>query len=148
MVLIIQSKKFLLRNLGFEFKLYLVKQIPENTDRVVSGLKLTSVLLRNLEFKILSCIWWNRYLRIQIELYPDWYWLVYYCGLSSKNTAILQCTLYIAEFHLKKNYVLYIKYLNERFLMSSSYSPVLWVPLYNIPLLYSVILYIYDNVRL
>ena len=44
--------KFLLRNMGFEFKLNLVKQIPENTDRLVSGLILTSVLLRNLEFKI------------------------------------------------------------------------------------------------
>ena len=31
---------------------YLVRQIPDNTDRVVSGLILTKVLLRNLEFKI------------------------------------------------------------------------------------------------
>ena len=52
MVWIIQSMKFLLRNLGFQFKLNLVKQIPENTDRVVSGSILTSVLLRNLKFKI------------------------------------------------------------------------------------------------
>jgi len=29
-----------------------VKQIPENTDRVVSALILTSVVLKNLEFKI------------------------------------------------------------------------------------------------
>ena len=29
-----------------------MKQIPKNTDRVVSRLILTSVLLRNLEFKI------------------------------------------------------------------------------------------------
>ena len=32
--------------------MYLVKQIPENTDRVVSGLILTKVLSQNLEFKI------------------------------------------------------------------------------------------------
>ena len=38
----------------------------------------------------LSSILWNRYLRIQIELYPDWYWLVYYCGtLSSRLSCIL-----------------------------------------------------------
>ena len=42
----------LLRNLAFKIELYLVKQIPENTDRVVSGLILTMVLLRNLAFKI------------------------------------------------------------------------------------------------
>ena len=29
-----------------------MKQIPENTDRVISGLILTEVLLRNLEFEI------------------------------------------------------------------------------------------------
>jgi len=44
--------KVLLRNLEFEIELYLVRQIPENTDRVVSGLILTKVLLRNLEFEI------------------------------------------------------------------------------------------------
>jgi len=44
--------KVLLRNLEFEIKLYLVRQIPENTDRVVSRLILTKVLLRNLEFEI------------------------------------------------------------------------------------------------
>ena len=33
----------------FKIELYLVKQIPENTDRVVSGFILTKVLLRNLE---------------------------------------------------------------------------------------------------
>ena len=32
--------------------MYLVRQIPENTDRVVSGLILTKVLVRNLEFLI------------------------------------------------------------------------------------------------
>ena len=32
--------------------MYLVKQIPKNTDRVKSGLILTSILLWNLEFKI------------------------------------------------------------------------------------------------
>ena len=32
--------------------MYLAKYIPENTDRVVSGLILTKVLLLNLEFKI------------------------------------------------------------------------------------------------
>ena len=32
--------------------MYIVRQIPENTDRVVSGLILTKVLLRNLEFEI------------------------------------------------------------------------------------------------
>jgi len=65
----------LLQNLAFKIELYLVKQIPENTDRVVSGLILTMVLLQNLAFKIesyLVCpIWCNRYLRIQIESYPD-----------------------------------------------------------------------------
>ena len=33
-------------------ELYLVRQLHENTDRVVSGLILTKVLLRNLEFVI------------------------------------------------------------------------------------------------
>ena len=42
----------LMRNLEFEIELYLVRQIPENTDSVVSGLILTMVLMRNLEFKI------------------------------------------------------------------------------------------------
>ena len=32
--------------------MYLVRQIPGNTDRVVSGLILTKELLRNLEFEI------------------------------------------------------------------------------------------------
>ena len=32
--------------------MYLVRQIHENTDRVVSGLILTKVLMRNLEFEI------------------------------------------------------------------------------------------------
>ena len=40
------------QNLEFKIELYLVKQIPENTDRVVSRLILTSVLLQNIEFKI------------------------------------------------------------------------------------------------
>jgi len=44
--------KVLLRNLEFEIKLYLVRQIPENTDRVVSRLILNKVLLRNIEFEI------------------------------------------------------------------------------------------------
>ena len=44
--------KVLLRNLEFEIELYLVNQIPENTDRVVSRFKLNKVLLRNLEFEI------------------------------------------------------------------------------------------------
>ena len=30
----------------------IVRQIPKNTDKVVSGLTLTEVLLRNLEFEI------------------------------------------------------------------------------------------------
>ena len=42
----------LLRNIEFEIELYLVRQIPENTDRVVSRLMLTKVLLRNFEFGI------------------------------------------------------------------------------------------------
>ena len=42
----------LLGNLEFKIELYLVKQIPENIDRVVSGLILTGVLLQNLEFKV------------------------------------------------------------------------------------------------
>ena len=42
----------LLWNLVFKIELYLVKQIPENTDRVVSGFILTKVLLRNPEFEI------------------------------------------------------------------------------------------------
>ena len=42
----------LLRNLEFKIELYLVKQITENKDRVVSRLILISVLLWNLEFKI------------------------------------------------------------------------------------------------
>jgi len=54
-----------LRNLEFEIEFYLVKQIPENTDRVVSGGIMTSVLLWKLEFKI------ELYLAIQIELYLD-----------------------------------------------------------------------------
>ena len=44
--------KGLLRNLEYEIELYLVKQIPENTDRVVSGYILTKGLLRNLEYEI------------------------------------------------------------------------------------------------
>ena len=32
--------------------MYFVRQVPENTDRVVSGLILTKVLLRNFEFEI------------------------------------------------------------------------------------------------
>ena len=48
-----------MRNLEFEIEVYLVKQIPENTDRVVSRFILNKVLLRNLEF--------------EIELYPDLY---------------------------------------------------------------------------
>ena len=44
--------KGLLRNLEYEIELYLVKQIPENTERVVSGLILTKELLRNLEHEI------------------------------------------------------------------------------------------------
>ena len=31
----------------FEIELYLVRQIPENTDRVISGLIMTKVLLRS-----------------------------------------------------------------------------------------------------
>ena len=42
----------LLWNLVFKIELYLVKQIHENTDRVVSGFILTKVLLRNPEFEI------------------------------------------------------------------------------------------------
>ena len=42
----------LLRNIEFEIELYLVRQIPENTDRVVSRLMLTKGLLRNFEFGI------------------------------------------------------------------------------------------------
>jgi len=56
----------LLQNLEFKIELYLVKQIPENIDRVVSELILTSLLLQNLSSR-LSCILYNRYLRIQIE---------------------------------------------------------------------------------
>ena len=44
--------KVLLRNLEFEIKLYLERQIPENTDRVVSRLILNKILLRNIEFEI------------------------------------------------------------------------------------------------
>jgi len=40
-------------------ELYAVRQIPENTDRVVSVLILTKVLLEKLEF--------------EIELFLDWY---------------------------------------------------------------------------
>ena len=47
-------------NLEFLIELYLVRQIPHNTDRVVSGMILTKVLLENLEF--------------EIELYLNWYW--------------------------------------------------------------------------
>ena len=32
--------------------MFLVRQIPENTDRVISGLILTKILLRKLEFEI------------------------------------------------------------------------------------------------
>ena len=39
--------KELLRNFLFEIELYLVRQIPENTDRVISGLIMTKVLLRS-----------------------------------------------------------------------------------------------------
>ena len=39
-------------DIEFEIELYLAKQIPENTDRVVSGLILTKELLRNLEYEI------------------------------------------------------------------------------------------------
>ena len=45
-------------------ELYLVRQITENTDRVVSGLILTEVLLRNLEFEI-GLYLCDRYLSIQ-----------------------------------------------------------------------------------
>ena len=64
--------KVLLRNLEFEIELYLVRQISENTDRVVSGLIFTKVLLRNLELEI------ELYLVKQItrkfgRLYLDWH---------------------------------------------------------------------------
>ena len=36
----------------FVFELYLVRQMPENTDRVISGLIMTKVLLMSREFKI------------------------------------------------------------------------------------------------
>ena len=42
----------LVRNMKFLIKVYLVRQIHVNTDRVVSGLTLTKVLVRNLEFLI------------------------------------------------------------------------------------------------
>ena len=45
-------------------ELYLVRQIPENTDRVVSGLILTEVLLRNLKSEI-GLYLCDRYLSIQ-----------------------------------------------------------------------------------
>ena len=45
---------------------FLVRQIPENTDRVVSSLILTKVLLSDLEF-VIELYLVNRYLRIQIE---------------------------------------------------------------------------------
>ena len=35
-----------------EIELYLVKHIPKNTDKYVSGVILTKVLLRNIEFEI------------------------------------------------------------------------------------------------
>ena len=41
----------LLHKLHFKIQLYLVKQIRENIDRVVSRWILTNVLLQNLEFK-------------------------------------------------------------------------------------------------
>ena len=59
----------LLKNLEFEIDLYLVRKIPEYTDRVVSELILTKVLLRNLEFEI--DLYLVRHLNIQIESYPD-----------------------------------------------------------------------------
>ena len=40
------------RNLEFKIEWYLVKQIIENTDRVVSGLIFTSLKLWNIDFKI------------------------------------------------------------------------------------------------
>ena len=45
--------------------MYLVKQIPENTDRVVSRFTLTKILLKNLEFEI------DLYLLRQIPEYTD-----------------------------------------------------------------------------
>ena len=44
--------KVLVRNLKLLIKLYLVKQISENTERVLSSLIWIKVLLRNLEFLI------------------------------------------------------------------------------------------------
>jgi len=49
-----------------EIELYLVKQISENTDRVISGLILTKILLQNLKIEIELYL-----MRIQLESYPD-----------------------------------------------------------------------------
>ena len=51
-MILFQRLNSLLRNFLFEIELYLVRQIPENTDRVISGLIMTKVLLMSREFKI------------------------------------------------------------------------------------------------
>ena len=50
------------------FELYFVKQIPEITCRVISGLILNKLLLRNLEFKIEFYLVY-RYIRIRKVIY-------------------------------------------------------------------------------
>ena len=67
-------------NVEFLIELYLVRQILEKADWNVSGLILAIVFVWTLS-SWFSCISWDRYMRIQTELYPDWYWLWYSCGL-------------------------------------------------------------------
>ena len=57
-------------------ELHLIRQIPDNTDWVVSGLILTKVLSLNLEF--------------EIKLYLEWYWFksIYW---SSEFTTLIGC---------------------------------------------------------
>ena len=71
-------------------ELYLVRQIPENTDRVVSGLILTDVLLRNLKFEI-GLYLCDRYLSIHKVI----------AGLV-RSTRIFWSWAFIT--HLSKNY--------------------------------------------
>ena len=71
-------------------ELYLVRQIPENTDRVVSGLILTEVLLRNLKSEI-GLYLCDRYLSIQKVI----------AGLV-RSTRIFRSWAFIT--HLSKNY--------------------------------------------
>ena len=78
-------------NLEFLIELNLLRQIPENTDWAKSELILLAMVFLWSLSSWLSYILWDRNLRIQTELYPDWYWLWNSC---EPWVPILSCILW------------------------------------------------------